>query len=100
MSSKNGVDSIVRSFTTTISLQPDICPSPSRFSVCPDGSTDQTGVNSIQRGLVLSHADTVARTFFVDVGRTSVVAYRLRFPMTRGDTTVFDQSPFVRHVFH
>ena len=50
------------------------------------------GVNSIQRGPTLNHADSVARTFFIDVGRSSIVAYRLRFPVLRGDTVVSNIS--------
>ena len=46
------------------------------------------GANSIQRGPTLNHMDSVARTFFIDVGRSSIVAYRFRFPALRGDTVV------------
>jgi hypothetical protein len=46
------------------------------------------GANSIQRGPTLNHVDSVARTFFIDVGRSSIVAYRFRFPVLRGDTVV------------
>ena len=76
------------SFTTAISLPPDQCTSPVRWGACADGQRDLLGGNSIQRGPTLNHPDSVARTFFVDVGRSSIVAYRLRFPVNRGDTAV------------
>ena len=76
------------SFTTAITLQPEQCSSPVRIGACPDGQRDPLGGNSIIRGPTVNHADSVARSFFVDVGRSSIVAYRFRFPVTRGDTTV------------
>lgn len=59
-----------------------------RLGACPDGQRETTGANSIQRGPTLNHVDSVARTFFIDVGRSSIVAYRFRFPVLRGDTVV------------
>lgn len=76
------------SFTNSISFQPDQCTSPVRLGACPDGQRDTMGANSIQRGPTLNHVDSVARTFFIDVGRSSIVAYRFRFPVLRGDTVV------------
>lgn len=86
------------SFTTSISLQPDHCSSPVRVGACPDGQRDPLGANSIQRGPTVNLADSVARTFFVDVGRSSNVAYRLRFPVLRGDTAVCTHIFTVHHV--
>lgn len=76
------------SFTTVVSLQPDQCTSPVRLGACADGQRGDP-LGGIQRGPTLNHADSVARTFFVDVGRSSIVAYRLRFPVSRGDTVVY-----------
>jgi hypothetical protein len=79
---------VLSSFTNAISFQPDQCTSPVRLGACPDGQRDPMGANSIQRGPTLNHMDSVARTFFIDVGRSSSVAYRFRFPALRGDTVV------------
>ncbi|XP_045029018.1 myelin regulatory factor isoform X2 [Daphnia magna] len=80
-------------FTNSFSLQPDQCTSPVRLGACPDGQWDPMGANSIQRGPTLNHVDSVARTFFIDVGRSSIVAYRFRFPVLRGDTVDLCSKP-------
>ncbi|XP_046647538.1 myelin regulatory factor-like isoform X2 [Daphnia pulicaria] len=80
-------------FTNSISFQPDQCTSPVRLGACPDGQRDTMGANSIQRGPTLNHVDSVARTFFIDVGRSSIVAYRFRFPVLRGDTVDLCSKP-------
>ena len=46
------------------------------------------GANGIQRGHIYNHADSVSRTFFVPVGRSSTIAYRFRFHVLRSDTEV------------
>jgi len=80
-------------FTTAITLQPEQCSSPVRLGACPDGQRDPLGANSIIRGPTVNHADSVARSFFVDVGRSSIVAYRFRFPVSRGDAADLCDKP-------
>jgi len=79
-------------FPTVFSAPPDVCTSPVRDGVCPNGQTNATP-NYVHGETRSDGPDSVFRTVHVNVGRSSIVAYRIRFPVVRGETNDLCEKP-------
>lgn len=71
---------------------PNVCSSPVREGACPNGQTNGAPTN---RDFETRNdgRDSVFRTLHVNVGRSSVMAYRIRFPVVRGETIDLCEKP-------